>query len=67
MPTRQHNEVHPGEFEMHTRASSRLIGHRIRERETNIPCRSSSVWGYGIGRRLSRSGFHWDRFGRAMR
>lgn len=31
MPTRRHNEVHSGEFEMHTRAGSRLIGQRIIE------------------------------------
>lgn len=31
MPIRRHNEVHPGEHEMHTRAGSRLIGHRIIE------------------------------------
>lgn len=31
MPTRRHNEAHPGEIEMQVRASSRLIGQRIIE------------------------------------
>ncbi len=29
MPTRRHNEPHPGEIAIQTRAGSRLIGHRI--------------------------------------
>lgn len=36
MPTRRHNEVHPGESEMQTRAGSRLIGQRIIEHVRDV-------------------------------
>lgn len=36
MSTRRHNEVHPGESEMQTRAGTRLIGHRIIENVRDV-------------------------------